>query len=133
MLLYVQLLDPIAVTSQVFPLTDVTQLLEIVHQHIQIPVHSIKSQAVINQALLDSSQVSVGTSIFTETLEVALAENVFTGTQFLQILNVAFHIVGCPVKSQYFQLVATLHRLGVQLKSQYFQEVATSDKSQVLA
>ena len=115
MLLYVQLLEPIAVTSQVFPLTLVTQLLEILHQEIQIPHHSTKSEAVINQALLDNSQVSVGTSIFTDTLEVALAQNELINVQFLQILNVAFQIVGCPDKSQ------------------YFQEVATSDKSQVLA
>ena len=73
---------------------------------------------VVNQAVLDNSQVSVGTSIFTDTSLVAFAQNVLTKVQFLHILNVAFHIVGCHVKSQYFPDVATVASVGVQDKSE---------------
>ena len=88
---------------------------------------------VINQAEFDNSQVSVGTVIFAVTFEVALAVNVFTLVQFLWIVNVAFHIVGVQVKSQYLPEVATVHKLGVQSKSQYFQLVATVHNVQDLA
>jgi hypothetical protein len=87
---------------------------------------------VINQALLLNSQVSVGTVIFAVTSEVALAQKVLTVVQFFWIVNVAFHIVGCQVKSQYLPLVATAHKLGVQVKSQYLPLVATGQKLSAL-
>jgi hypothetical protein len=70
------------VTAQVLPLTDRTQLLDIVVQLIDIQLPLLKSEAVINQALLDKSQVSVGTVIFAVTFEVALAQKVLTVVQF---------------------------------------------------
>ena len=46
-------------------------------------------------------------------------------SQYFQLVATV-HKLGLPVKSQYFQLVATAHKLGVQVKSQYIPDVATT-------
>jgi hypothetical protein len=53
-------------------------------------------------------------------------------SQYFQLVA-TLQRLGVQVKSQYLPLVATAHKLGIQVKSQYKPEVATVHKSQLFA